>query len=363
MGKRIGGIWRGKKISMIAHSRPTLKSADYKVVRQVMESGMVAEGEKVNQFEETVSDYVKSKGGVATSSGTAAIYVALRALDVKDHDDVILPSYVCRSVMDAVRWTGARPVLCDIGNDWCMNIRTVKGRVSKRTKAIIMVHIFGIAGNVRPICRLGIPVIENICQAFGAKRDGKFVGTFGEMAVCSFHATKLLTTGEGGMVLANDEGLMKRLKELKYGGTRNDDGRYMFRMSDIQAALGLSQLKKFNWMLTRRREIADHYFSAFNELPIELPRRVRDHSVFFRFPIRTERGFSDLQAEFGQHGVAVRKGVDDMLHRHLSNSDQCFPYTQRMFNSTVSIPIYPSLTESEVQCITEATRDVFQHSG
>ena len=346
-------------INMIPHSKPMLDSSDFEAVRKVMETGMIEEGEMVTRFENEISKYLDLKGGIVTSSGAAAIYLALKALNIGKNDEVILPSYVCRSVMDAVVWAGGTPVLCDISEDWNMNIDTIKPHTSEKTKAIIVVHTFGIAADVSPICDLGIPIIEDICQAFGTKINGQNVGTFGDFAICSFGATKLLTTGGGGMLLSKNEDMIDKIRFIKYNQTLFQKDRHMFKLNDIQAALGLSQLSKYNWMLKKRQEIANQYFSAFVDLPIELPYNILEKSNFYRFPILSDRDFDELQKEFTAIGIAVRRGVDAMLHKLSVNKYIKIPITEKKYHDTVSIPIYPSLKKDEIEYIINSTIRIF----
>lgn len=346
---------------MISHSKPMLDSSDFEAVRKVMETGMIEEGEMVTRFENEISKYLGLEGGVVTYSGAAAIYLALETLDIKKNDEVILPSYVCRSVMDAVIWAGGTPVLCDIGADWNVNIDTIKPHLSKKTKAIIVVHTFGIAADVSPMCDLDIPIIEDICQAFGAKRNGQYVGTFGDFAICSFGATKLITTGGGGMLLSKDGDMLDKIRYIKYNQMSFQKERHMFRLNDIQATLGISQLSKYDWILDRRRDIADQYFSAFEDLLIELPHSIRHKSIFFRFPILLDRDFGELQKEFATFGIAVRRGVDDILHRHTNLNPKEFQNTEKLFNSTLSIPIYPALKQDEIKHIIDTSLHIFKH--
>lgn len=257
--------------SIITHSRPHLTSEDLTAIHAVLTSGMIAEGEMVGRFEHEVSRYMGIAGGVAASSGTSALFMVLKGLSIGEGDEVILPSYVCQSVWEAVAAAGAQPVLCDIQEDWCMSIDTVRPRVTRRTKAVILVHIFGIVANADGIFSLGIPVIEDCCQAVGAKYDGRMAGTLGQACLLSFNATKLLTTGEGGMVLTNDVTLLKKMRQLKQGNAERMTSRYSSPLTDIQAALGLSQLARYAAFLDRRRAIADYYFSELDGLPLSLP--------------------------------------------------------------------------------------------
>jgi UDP-4-amino-4-deoxy-L-arabinose-oxoglutarate aminotransferase len=324
---------------------------------------MIAEGALVDEFEHAVSRYLAMLGGVATSSGTSALFLALKASGIKAGDEVIIPTYVCRSVWDAVSETGARPVLCDIGDDWCMNTDTIKPRITARTKALIVVHTFGIMADIEPICDLGIPVIEDCCQALGTRNRGKMAGLFGAACVLSFHATKLLTTGEGGMVLTDDAQLLKKIKELKHGEADRLILRYRQPMSDLQAALGLSQLAQYDDFLNRRRFITEYYFTHLKDLPIGLPDLIRGKSIFFRFPVRTRHDFDKLRTLFDAEGIQVRRGVDALLHRKIEGILTGFPTAEKIFSETLSLPIYPAMSEEDCERVMTACHDIFKDAN
>jgi UDP-4-amino-4-deoxy-L-arabinose-oxoglutarate aminotransferase len=338
---------------------PHVTAEDQAAVAAVLRSGMIAEGEVVERFEQAVCAYLGMGGGVATSSGTTALFLALKALAVGQGDEVIIPTYVCRSVWDAVSATGAQPVLCDIGEDWCINIHTIKPHITSKTKAIVLVHIFGIVADASSLLSLGIPLIENCSQAFGAQREDKTAGTFGQVCITSFHATKLLTTGEGGMALTNDPTILKKLKELKQGNPQSLTVRYLYPMTDVQAALGLSQLARYNDFLQRRKEIADYYFSKLKGLPVMLPYGIRDRSIFFRFPLRAKIYFEEVQASFTAQGVHIRHGVDTLLHRKCGMGTGNFPFTEQLFSETVCIPIYPALNDKDCEKIVASCHKIF----
>jgi perosamine synthetase len=338
---------------------PHVTAEDQAAVAAVLRSGMIAEGEVVARFEQAVCKYLGMAGGVAASSGTTALFLALKSLDVTEGDEVIIPSYVCRSVWDAVACTGATPVLCDTGEDWCINIHTIKPHITGKTKVIVLVHIFGIAADASSLLSLGIPLIENCAQAFGAQQEDKTAGTFGEVCITSFHATKLLTTGEGGMALTNDAAILKKLKELKQGNSCPLSVRYLYPMTDVQAALGLSQLARYKDFLQRRKKIADYYFSALAGLPVKLPYTIRDRSIFFRFPLRARINFEEAKTSFAEQGVHIRRGVDTLLHRKCGMREGNFPCTEQLFSETVCIPIYPALKDKDCEKIVASCHKIF----
>jgi UDP-4-amino-4-deoxy-L-arabinose-oxoglutarate aminotransferase len=346
----------------IQHSKPWITAEDIRAVESVLHSGMIAQGDLVNRLEHAVAAYMSLQGGVATSNGTSALILSLSALGVGKGDEVIIPTYVCPAVWEAVVVSGGTPVLCDVGDDWCMNAETVRGCLSKRTKVIIVVHLYGIKTDVEEISDLGIPIVENCAQSFGSKDQKGLCGNAGEICVCSFHATKLLTTGEGGAALTKDSKLLSRLKELKYGETDDMRGPYPYGMTDIQAALGLSQLKRYPQFLERRRRIAKYYFEHIDQSKAVLPYSVMKRSIFHRFPLRVCGDIDRLREEFAAEGIQVRRGVDRLLHRQLGMSPNGFPGAERCFAETLSIPIYPALGNAERDTIVNVTNLILKKS-
>lgn len=335
--------------SIISHSKPTLTSRDKDALLKVLHSKMIARGDRVIEFESKVANYLGLKGGVATSSGTAAFFLSLKALGIGKGDEVVLPTYVCYTVLSAVEKTGAIPVLCDVGNDWLISYDIVKPHLSSKTKAIIAPHIGGVTIDIKPLTDLGIPIIEDLAQAFGAEINGRKAGTFGQIAMCSFKAIKCLTTGEGGMILSNDNSILEKIRSVQIFSP----------MSDIQAALGISQLEQYDSFLRRRQEIADIYFRTFDKFPeICMPLILRKRSMFFRFPLIVPLSFDMLKAEFEKKGIAVRQFIDFLLHRILKQPSENFPNAEKHFKETLSIPIYPSLKDDQVEYIAKVGKEI-----
>ena len=330
----------------IPHSRPSLDAMDCDAVGRVMARGMIARGDETAAFEAEVGMRLGMPPGVATPTGTRALACSLQALGVGAGDDVIVPTYVCRAVRDAVRGVGADARLCDVDDAWCLTAETVERAVGPRTRAIVAVHTFGIAADVAALRRFGVPLIEDCCQALaapGTARDG-------DVTILSFHATKLLTTGEGGMALTRDPALGARIRSLASGSRE--------ALSDLQAALGRAQLARYETFLDRRRAIAGRYFSALVDLDVRLPAGVKDRSIFFRFPLRVAGEVERLRAAFAADGIQVRRGVDALLH-DLDDGNGAFPGAERCFAETLSLPIYPSLESEECERVIQACRHVF----
>jgi perosamine synthetase len=340
---------------MINHSKPWITEVDLQVVKSVLKSGFIAQGPSVKEFELAIANYIGVHGGVAVSSGTVALMLALKALDIQTRDEIILPTYVCHSVADAVVNIGAVPIFCDVGLHWNMTAESIAPLISSRTKAIIIVHLFGIPADSTSFKEFGLPIIEDCSQAFGAKQDTKKVGSVGDISVLSFHATKCLTTGEGGMTITDSKKLANKLLQMRLENT------IAAPMSDIQAALGLSQLSRYPIALQRRRELAQCYL---DKLPEQLTTTIRDvsrHNIFFRFLLTSRCKFDEVQQLFQQEGIAIRRGVDALLHRQYGLQDDGFPNALQLFNTTISIPIYPSLSDSEQGKVIQVCKQVLTH--
>jgi len=338
---------------MIAHSGPWLTEEDQAAITSVMARGQLAQGPAVACFEAALADYLRAGAVIAVGSGAAALALALHALDISSGDEVILPTYVCFSVAQAVKSLGAVPVLCDIGEQWVMTAESVAAKITRRTKAVIVVHIFGILADTPGIESLGAPVIEDFCQAFGGKYGESSFPITSRLAFFSFNAGKCLAAGEGGAVATNDDGFAVRLRALRASRL------IPAPLSDLSAALGLSQLKRCDLALARRRSMADYYFQ---NLPPSLTEKIKqvEKNVFFRFPLWRPSGpeFEEVKQLFAARDVAVRLGVDDLLHRWAGLADQGFENAAAALKRTLSIPIRPGLSPAELEQIVRAVKDV-----
>ncbi len=203
-------------MTMIPHSRPAIGLEEVRAVTEVLRSGQVAGGSAVAQFERGMAAYLALQGGVAVSSGTVALELALRALGVGSGDNIILPSYVCSAPWLAVQRVGAQARIVDIDPEsYNLDPQKVRKARTSRTRAVIVPHMFGLPADLTGLQSLGIPMIEDCAQTLGAVEQGRAVGTVGLLTVCSFYATKLLCTGEGGMVLSKDADLLERVRALR----------------------------------------------------------------------------------------------------------------------------------------------------
>ena len=358
-------------------TRPDLNRADLDAMVQSGSAGEITQGRVAERFETAFADAIGAVGGVATQSATSAIVLALRVLGVGSGDEVILPSYTCLAVLHAVIQSGATPVLvdnsCDPAEmDYNLGPAHVAAAIGKRTAAIIVPHMFGVAAEIDAIRQFKLPVIEDITLSVGAQtRSGRPVGSMGDLAVCSFHASKMLTTGEGGMLLANDPGLLSSARELnnwvdnqvahRFGGEVEAYSlRYNFRLSDIHAACGLSQLSRLAEFIQTRRALAHRYAIELQGLDgVELPNVALAGRVYFRFMVYVKnRDIVDILQEFGQFGIEAGRGVYPPLHHFLGLGKTAFPGAEKAACGTLSIPLYPALNDDEIGRILAAAKSV-----
>jgi perosamine synthetase len=349
---------------MIPHSRPSIGEAEAHAVADVIRSGQLAAGPHVEAFEVGVAKLIGVAGGVAVTSGTAALELALRGLGVGSGDEVLMPSYVCPAPWLAATRVGARARLVEIDPvSYAIDPLEAAKLTSRRTRAIIVPHLFGLPADLTALQALGVPLIEDCAQTLGATEAGRPVGTVGTVSICSFYATKLICAGEGGMVLSNDRELLDRVRALRQYDEqpRLRSDVYNYKMTDLQAAVGFQQLRRFPSLIERRRAIAARYDAAFATLGVSLPEipKGRTH-VYYRYVMRLKvrRGKSELDAvlrALEERGVCGRRPVFHPLHRYVEAGP--FIQTDQAMMTALSVPLYPGLSEEEVtQVITRVSQ-------
>lgn len=346
---------------MIPHSRPTLGPEEKRALEEVLASGEIAQGRKVGEFEKNFCGFLGRRYAVAVSSGTSALHLSFLALEIGQGDEVIVPSYTCVALLHAVAAAGARPVVVDIDpEDFNLSIRETRKKIRRRTKAVIVPHSFGrSAAAVEEFAGTKITVIEDGTQALGAKIGDRRVGSFGTVSVFSFYATKMITTGEGGMVLTNSKRVAERLQDLRDYDKKE---KYAFRtnskMTDLEAAMGIVQLGKLPEFVQRRREIASRYTAILQASGVLTPAAdaKRDH-VFYRYVVRVTKKPREWLRQIRNRGIDAKEPVFKPLHRYLNLPDSRFPQTIRAMKESFSLPIYPSLSEEDCREVCAVLRE------
>ncbi len=347
--------------NVIPHSRPTLGRKEERKVAEVIRSGHIGQGAVVQEFEKSFAELLGIQHAACTNSGTSALHLVLLGMNVGQDDEVIIPSYVCTALFNAVKYTGAKPVLADIDPEtFNIDPEDVKKRLTKKTRAVIVPHMFGMPADLDRLLALDVPIIEDCAQAVGSTYFDKQIGTFGYAAIYSFYATKVMTTGEGGMVVSDVRDLIDRIKDLRDYDQRDQYKiRYNYKMTDMNAAVGLVQLDKLDVFIQKRRAIAEEYNQAFHFIVPEPPKNNRGH-IYFRYILNVHSDTGPWIRALGKQGIACAKPVYYPLH--LYQGLPGYPNTEQAWKQTLSIPIYPSLTDKDANRIIEAFNEIHKRS-
>ena len=334
---------------LIAHSRPFLGAAEERAALRALRSGMIGGGGEVARLERAMERFLGGGRATAVQTGSAALHLALLALDVRPGDRVVLPSYCCAAVMNAVRYCGAEPVLADSDPETAnLDPRDVRRRLRVRTRAVIVPHLFGRPAPLREIRRLGVPVVEDCAMSLGGEG-----GLLGEVSVFSFYATKMIATGQGGMVVTRDRRRAAIVRDLVDYDHRDDYRvRYNYRMSGLVAAIGREQLRRLPDFVKRRRRIAENYYGTLG-----LGALPPGHG-FYRFTVRV-RDVGRFVRFMAARGVECKRPVYRPLHRYLARAPGDFPGAEELHRTVVSVPLYPALRPGEVGRVARALGDFF----
>lgn len=327
---------------MIQHSAPVFGPEEEAAVARVLRSGRVAQGPEVEAFEKECAEFVGRRHAVAVSSGTAALHLALGALGVEKDQPVAVPSYACAALITAIGLQGARPVLVDIGDDYNMDPAAVP-----EDAAAIAVHLFGAPAHL-PKNALAV---EDIAQSFGGP-----TGRATPVAVTSFYATKLMTTGEGGMVFCDDPGMAEFVRDRRdYDNREEFHPRNNYKMTELQAAVGRVQLKRLPGFIARRRQLAGRYSEALAETPLRLP-PPQDGHMYFRYVVATDTRDA-LEAHLNGEGIEAKRPVYRPAHHYLGGE---YPRSEAAHRECLSIPVHPALLENQGEVVIKSIRQFFE---
>ena len=362
--------------AMIPVSRPVLGKEEAEAVGKVMESGMIAQGQVVAEFERSFASYCGVKHAVATSNGTTALHAALLAAGIGPGDEVIVPSFTFIATATSVSMCGARPVFADVDDrTFTLDPASAEGLITPKTRAVMGVHLFGQPFDIPAltgICREhNLLLIEDAAQAHGSTFRGRKLGSFGALACFSFYATKNMTTGEGGMVTTDDPDLADRVRLLINHGQKEKYLHtalgYNYRLTDMGAAMGLVQLGKLDGMNARRAANAKYLDRSFRCPGLVTPHLRPDSThVYHQYVLKVEKssklprdGLMEALAAQGI-GTAVhypRPVHDQPLYRGQQGKDPC-PVSSRLASSVLSLPVHPLVSEEDLKRIARAVNEV-----
>ena len=354
---------------MIPIARPDIGPEEVAAVTEVLESGMLAQGRRVAALEEGWANYIGVRHAIAMGNGTQALMAIFAGIDLEPGDEVITVAHTFAATANAILYTGATPVFIDIEPDtYLIDAKKIEAAITPRTRAICPVHLFGLVADMDMILaiadRHGLIVVEDACQAHGATFRGRPAGSFGHGAF-SLYATKNMTTAEGGFVTTNDDRLADWLRLYRNQGMRSryqfEMLGYNFRMTDLQAAIGLVQLDKLEGNTARRQAIARRYDEALADLPVRLPVTPdgRVH-VFHQYTVEVGDARDAIVAELGEAGVGADIYYPIPVHRQEYIMERGLhaelPVTDAAAARTLALPMFPALTELEQQTVVEALR-------
>lgn len=320
-GKPVNYFRYEHRLSMIPVAEPDLKGNEFKYLTDAFLSTWISSrGKYIDELELKFSEFCGCKHGVAVSNGTVAIHLALLALNIGPGDEVIVPDLTFAATINTVLHAGAVPVIVDVDlNSWCIDPAAIEKAITPKTKAIIPVHVYGQPCEMDKIMAIAskhnLFVIEDCAEAHGAKFNGRPVGSFGHIACYSFFANKIITTGEGGMCVTNDERLSDRMKVLRDHGMNkqkrywHDEVGYNYRMTNLQAAIGVAQLERVDEIILERKKIEEKYKSALKDFPaIKWQENISGRNrvvwlVSIEVPAEKREA---LFAALNKHGVDVR---------------------------------------------------------
>jgi dTDP-4-amino-4,6-dideoxygalactose transaminase len=350
---------------MIPMVKPFLGEEEREAVIAVLASGQLAQGARVAEFEARFAEFCGVRYAVAVSSGTTALWLALLAHGIGPGDEVITSPFSFIATANSVLYTGARPVFVDIDpQTFNLDPAGIEAAITPRTRAIMPVHLYGLPcdmGSIMSIAqRHGLAVIEDAAQAHGATVDGRAVGSFGS-GCFSFYATKNMTTGEGGIVTTNDDTIADQVRMLRAHGMRqryyHEQTGYNFRMTDIQAAIGLAQLARLPELNARRRANALFFNRALAGVAgVILPKTPAGYEhVYHQFTLRVPNGRDTLRERLSARGVSSEVYYpvpipSQQVFRDMSFGP-CQPVADAAGREVLSLPIHPSLSREELEQI------------
>ena len=366
--------------------QPWISKDDKLIVNKTLEQSMLTLGPQLEKFEADFCKYTKSKYAVAVSNGTAALHLSLKALGIKEYDEVIIPDLTFVADASAILASNAKPVIVDINrNNFFLSIPNLKKNITKRTKAIIPLHIYGQVCNINEVLDVArsnnLRIIEDCAHAIGTFHNSKHVGTLGDTGCFSFYPTKNLTTAEGGMVITNSKKIAEKVRRLRsHGMSRSLKSRYSsgypwvfdinepgynYRLDEIRSALGISQLKRIKKINELRRNAAFYYNSKLQNIPgIVLPDMVNDKTHSYHlYTIRVTKPFKLSRNQLFKklkrarirttvYWMPIHKYTAFRKFAHSSNVKN----TSRGYNEILALPLFPNISKKHQNSVIDVIK-------
>lgn len=356
---------------------PYVGEEELENLREVIRRKWLTEGDFSREFLELIKDFTGAKYAVLVNNGTLGLFLALLALGIGRGDEVIIPDFTFNASASAVAFTGAKPVFVDIEEGTLnIDVEKIEEAITEKTKAIMPVHIYGQSANMDPISKLAkkynLKIIEDAAQAYGVFYKGKHAGTIGDVGVISFFGDKTVACGEGGVILTNNEELYERLRYLRNQG-RLESGSFIhpqlgmnFRMTDLQCAVGIAQLKKFKEIEKKKLENYRLYQSLLRDLEeISFIEEVNySNFVPFRVPIKVKDNLEELIQYLEESRIQTRRFFYPLHWQpcfdYLGYEEDAFPVANKAYSEGLCLPVFPSLRDKQIEYICEKIKKFFR---
>lgn len=372
-------------MEFIPVNEPKLDGNEKKYLCECIDTGWISsEGPFVKKFEEKMAELVERRYGIAVSNGTAALEIAVAALDIKDGDEVIMPAFTIISCASAVVKRGGIPVLIDSDiNTWNMNVDEIESKITNRTKAIMIVHIYGLPVNVQPIVEIAkkynLKIIEDAAEMHGQTYKGKPCGSFGDISIFSFYPNKHITTGEGGMILTNDEHLAERCcslrnlcfqKDIRYV---HEELGYNYRFTNLQAAVGLAQLERIEESIKRKREIGKKYTELLkDEKRIQLPveSNNNEHNIYWVYGLILSDKINIDNRDFikllSEKGIGARTFFWPIHEQPVFKNmelfkNESYPVAEKLARKGLYIPSGLGIKDEQINIVVKKLKEVLDY--
>lgn len=359
---------------------PDIRPQDIDAVAMVLRSGMLVQGEKVAALEAGFAQYIGIKNAIAVSNGTTSLYLALIALGIGKGDEVIVPAFSFMATANVIELTGAKPVFVDISIEtFNIDADLIEKAITRKTKAIIPVHEFGLACDINEIIKIAkkhnLKVIEDAACALGATEDNRYTGTFGDVGSFSFHPRKAITSGEGGILTTDDDETARKLRALRNHGIEIKDGKtefayagFNFRMTDFQAALLLSQFTRLNEILDYKDKLAQVYFTELHDcnrlrLPC-VPQGKRHSWQSYHILLNDDTDRDGMILQLKSKGIGTNLGAQCMpfqkyfREKYKLNCSQLFPNAMKAYLKGLVLPLYGFLDENNIRTVCNAVKEI-----
>lgn len=345
---------------------PLLCGNEEKYLQDCLTTGWISsKGQYISKFEDNFSSFLGVKRSTSVSNGTVALHLALKVLGIGPGDEVIVPTLTYIASINAISYVGATPIFVDSeSNTWNIDPSLISEKISDKTKAILLVHLYGAPCNMKPIIKIcqdkNLYLIEDAAEAFGTKQDGKYAGSFGDIATFSFYGNKTITTGEGGMVVSNQMSLIDRAAFLKSQAVSlereywHEEIGFNYRMTNICAAIGVAQLEMANKIIEKKIEIAGWYRDELKGSPVEFQgERNGDQHSYWMVSIlaRSQSERNAIRLHLKMNDVETRPVFYLATSMPVFRSKESFPVANKISCCGLNLPSFPALTREQVNYI------------